>query len=356
MHDFLSVMELHRRLNHASKGTMIRGLENHTWSNIELSPQLVDRVMSRYSCLGCLLGKSNRIPRAPGSNIPSTHVGQVVSVDRVGPIKPVALGDFCYIYLFVDDYSNFWISILAKPPANSAQFIAAIQSVRLFFLKFGHRILKLRFDAGAIENSDLVNEFLSSNSIIADAAAPGAQYQDPAERHIQTLIKFVTTCLIDQKYLDSPFWGLASLSVTHTHNALPSTKLPEGQSPSYAVTNVHPDLSKQFQFYFGQPVASSRLHQPKKGSSFKFSPRRELGYAVGSTEGHNGATLVYIPGKGAKSHVLPRVDVTEVKLPFHYNLSLNRIQSSNFITPIIQPDGSARTTTFSSVIQPNAFY
>jgi hypothetical protein len=220
--DFLSVMELHKRLNHASKSSMINGLKNHTWSGIDLSHQLVDRVMSRYSCLGCLLGKANRLPRALGSQIPSTHVAQVISVDRVGPIKPAALGDFTYIYLFVDDYSDFWCSILAKPPANSAQFIAAIQTVRLYYLKYGHRILKFRFDAGTIENSDLVNQYLALHSIISDPAAPGAQYQDPAERHIQTLIKFVTTCLIDQKYLDNLFWGLATLSVTHTHNALPS--------------------------------------------------------------------------------------------------------------------------------------
>lgn len=338
--DFLAVMELHKRLNHASKASMISGLKNHTWSNIDLSPQLVDRVMTRYSCLGCLLGKSNRSPRAIGSQIPSTHPGQVISIDRVGPIKPAALGDFCYIYLFVDDYSDFWCAILAKPPANSAQFIAAIQTVRLYYLKYGHKVLKLRFDAGIIENSDLVNQYLATQSIVSDSAAPGAQYQDPAERHIQTLIKFVTTCLIDQKYLDNLFWGLATLSVTHTHNALPSPKLPDGQSPSFAATSIHPDLSKKFQFYFGQPVASIRLHQPKKGSSFKFAPRRELGYAIGSTDGLNGATLIYIPGKGAKNHVFPRVDVHAVKLPSHDHLSLNRIQAVNFTPPIIQPDGS----------------
>ena len=120
---------------------------------------------------------------------------------------------FSLLYLFVDSYSDFWISILAKRPANGAQFLAAIQKVRLFYLKYGHVIRKLHFDAGKIENYVLVLDHLSANSILTDSAAPGALYQNPVERHIQTLVKKTTTVLIDQKNLDSTFLSLAARTV-----------------------------------------------------------------------------------------------------------------------------------------------
>ena len=215
-------------------------------------------------------------------------------MDRLGPVTPVAMGGFTYLYLFVDLASDFWISILAKPPANGAQFLAAIQKVRLYFLKYGHVIKKLRFDAGVIENSALVIDHLSSISIQTDSAAPGAQYQNPVERHMQTLLKKTTTIIVDQKNLDATCWGLAALSSTDTRNSCPSPKNANNESPIFKVTNVHPDLSRRFKYAFGQSLACLIPSQQQKQQP-KFGARAEIGFAVGSAPGSNGATLVLFP-------------------------------------------------------------
>ena len=82
----------------------------------------------------------------------------------------------------------------------------------------------LRFDAGKIENSALVKATCASMQIITEPAVPGAQYQDPAERHLQTCIRRMATVLVSQRYLNSTFWGLSAISVAHTKNYCPSKK------------------------------------------------------------------------------------------------------------------------------------
>ena len=84
-------MDLHKRLNHPGVQTMIAGIKHHTWLNVDIEHETVARVMSRYNCLGCSLGKANRLPRQLGSQVPCTFVGEEISVDRLGPVTPVAL-------------------------------------------------------------------------------------------------------------------------------------------------------------------------------------------------------------------------------------------------------------------------
>ena len=339
------VMALHKRLNHASRQTMVAGIKHHIWLNADIEHETIDRVMSRYNCLGCSLGKSNKLPRQVGAQVTKVYVGDELSVDRLGPILPVAIGKFTYVYLFVDLASDFWISILAKPPANAAQFLAAFQQVRLYFKRYGHVVKKLRFDAGVIENSAIVHDFLSSISVQFDSAAPEAQYQNPVERHLQTLVKKTATMLVDQTNLGAEYWGLAVLAATDTRNSWPSLKNENYQCPSFTVTNIHPDLSRRFKFSFGQSLACVIPQSAQK--NFKFSPRAEIGFAVGSAPGSNGATLVLFPQRST-TRVFQRIDVRAVDFPSQ-SASFTKMQATNFVFPIIAHDGSTQFESASIV-------
>jgi hypothetical protein len=75
------------------------------------------------------------------------------------------------------------------------------------------------------------------------------------------------------------------------------------------ITGQTPDVSTDFLFPFGCPVTS----MPPTDRSWKYAPTAELGIAVGSSGHRNGATLVFVPGKGTKPR--ERLDVTLLKVP-----------------------------------------
>ena len=75
------------------------------------------------------------------------------------------------------------------------------------------------------------------------------------------------------------------------------------------ITGQPPDVSKDVLFPFGCPVTA----MPPTDRPWKYAPSAELGIAVGSSANKNGATLVFIPGKGTKPR--KRLDVALPKVP-----------------------------------------
>ncbi len=128
-------------------------------------------------------------------------------------------------------------------------------------------VKKLRFDAGVIENSAIVHDFLLSISVQLDSAASKAKYQNPVERHLQTLVKKTVTMLVDQNNLGAEYWGLAVLAAKDTRNSWLSLKNENFKCPSFAVTSTHPDLSRRFKFSFEQSLACVFHNRHKRISS-----------------------------------------------------------------------------------------
>ena len=75
------------------------------------------------------------------------------------------------------------------------------------------------------------------------------------------------------------------------------------------ITGTAPDIARNFKFPFGCPVSAI----PPRDREWKYAPSAEFGLAVGNSPHHNGATLVFIPGKGTKPR--ERYDVTLLKVP-----------------------------------------
>ena len=82
-------------------------------------------------------------------------------------------------------------------------FIEAISHVIDFYNSHGHRVDKIRMDAGSTENATDVIAFLKEHNIEVDPAAPDEQQQNPVEREVQTLTKGVSALLLDQTALSS---------------------------------------------------------------------------------------------------------------------------------------------------------
>jgi hypothetical protein len=117
-----------------------------------------------------------------------------------------------------------------------------------------------------------------------------------------------------------------------THNLRPHKNewLNLPSTPHELVTGQTPDISRSCLFPFGCPVSSI----PPAPKDWKYAPTGEYGIAVGSSP-HNGATLVYTPGRGTKPR--ERFDVTLLRVPY-LPTPLNLQQILSFpLTPITPP-------------------
>lgn len=327
------VLKLHDSLHHAaSAAVMARAIRFGAWPTIDVDPSIVEQVYLHRDCVPCLLGKMNHLPRSMGSGIHPSAIATTVAMD-FKPVSPVAIGGFIGFYLFVEVKVLYKIAVLTKSH-DSRALLDAIKFVHAFFAKFGHRMRYLLPDAGTVEHAKDLSLALNELGVSVDAAAPECQFQNNTERSIQTVVKGVGSMFAHQDALHANFWGLALIAHLSASNACPNSL--SGQfSPWYEVTNRHPDIAKRFKFYFGQPVVSVILKQQR--GSFAFAPHAEFGYAVGSSEGSNSATLVYIPARGTAKMYL-RLDVRAVKLGM--NEKIRPYFDIAAIAPVFNNDGS----------------
>jgi hypothetical protein len=325
-------------MNHAaSPAVMARAIRYGAWPNVNIEPTVIEQVYLHQDCLPCLLGKMNRLPRSEGSGV-KPNLGEAVSVDYV-PVSVMSLGGFTGFYMFVEVTVGFKYAVLTKAH-NADILLSAIKLYMAYIHKYGHVLRFLRPDAGTVEKDIAMCTELALLGVTTDPAAPESQFQNDVERSVQTVVKGVGAVLARQLFLSNIFWHLALIAFIHASNCCPNT-LSDDYSPWYHITHKHPNIPKWFKFYFGQPVVSVVLRQHK--GSFKFAPHSEFGYAVGSSLGSNGATLVYIPSRGTDA-VYERYDVRHVKL--HAGRYPRTHQEYTALLPTVGNDG---VVTFPSI-------
>lgn len=320
------VFQLHDNLCHAASPTvMSSALKNGAWTDVSISADQVSEAFSRKDCISCSVGKINRFPRNVGSGLHPSVFGEYWSVD-FQPVTPASVTNHIGFYLFVELLTGYLMSFLVKKN-NQVVFLMSVRMVSAYLKKNSHQMRFLRVDAGAVENATEVQlEISELLGVTIDSAAPECQFQNPVERHIQTLMKGISSMFARQNYLGKEFWGLAVLMFINSRNVCPN-KLSGIYSPYYFMTGKHPNIHRRFKFYFGEPVISVILRAQE--SSFTFSSRGELGYVVGSLGSLNGATLLYIPSK-SNTPLYQRLDVRRIKI--------EEIKS-NQVTPYENSDG-----------------
>jgi hypothetical protein len=161
---------------------------------------------------------------------------------------------------------------------------------RAYLMKHGHILKTVIVDAGAVEKDQELLIQLGELGIHMSPVPPEAQFANPVERSVQTVVKGVGAMFVNQEYLPNTVWSLALLEFVEACNVCPNSVSGEY---SYHLTGRHPVASDRFRFRFGQPVVSVILHQNK--SKFTFAPHEKFGFAVGAAM--NGATLMYIPSR-----------------------------------------------------------
>jgi hypothetical protein len=190
---------------------------------------------------------------------------------------------------------------------DSANELRAIRMYRAYLMEHGHVLKTVITDAGVVERDQELLIQLGELGIRMSPVPPEAQFANPVERSIQTVVKGMGAMFVNQEHLPNTVWSLALLEFIDASNACPNAVSGE-YSRWYHLTGRHPVISERFRFRFGQPVVSVILHQNK--SKFTFAPHGEFGFAVGAAM--NGAILMYIPSRSV-SRVYWRRDVRPVR-------------------------------------------
>jgi hypothetical protein len=173
-----------------------------------------------------------------GTGVHPVEPGLVLSVDWQGTVNPTWVRGYVGFYLIKDLHSACLHAIPTRDK-TAETYRATLALVIDFYQTHGHRVLKIRSDAGSTENALESTEFLSQFNIITDSAAPDEQQQNPVEREMQTLKKGVSALLIDQTALGPSWWCYAVESWISTSNATPRGG--NTLSPIEIVTSVADD-------------------------------------------------------------------------------------------------------------------
>ena len=114
------------------------------------------------------------------------------------------------------------------------------------------------------------------------------------ERHVQTIVKAVSTVMNVQILLNATFWDYGLFHTIMLKNHSPNSKT-NGLIPEAMVTASNSvDLRQEFLFSFGAPVAA---RVPKR--EWRFDIKNELGVYLGDSGGSVNGGLVYYPSTRA---------------------------------------------------------
>jgi hypothetical protein len=183
-------------------------------------------------CWACLLAKPRRITRDKVSTRQCNRVSEGFAADAKGPFTTPTPEGYRYYFLIVCLYSHHYWSVLAKAQSEW-------ESIWKVFVKREEaRSGKQRCvsfiitDNHKVHSQRSVKDFNDDRGIQTIATAPQSQWQDPAERGIQTITNGARTSLIHGGGKDW-MWGHAIKHSTDSTNRMyPPVSIPGHEKKS----------------------------------------------------------------------------------------------------------------------------
>jgi hypothetical protein len=179
--------------------------------------------------------------------------------------------------------------------ASKAAFENAFEQVVDYYIARRHTPKVLRTDYEKLLDSDSMRSALVRRQMTAQHSAPYRHFQNSVEREVQTYLKGISLLMHSQQWLQSNQWDLALHHFGDVRNHTPNVHH-KHKSPEHRVTGNSTDLSKLFQFSFGDLVA---VGIPKELQTWKFDLRNDIGIYVGRPEGTVDAGNIYYPDTGS---------------------------------------------------------
>ena len=186
------VFDLHHFWSHTDSETMALAFTPanpfiSTSPFSSLSADIIRTTFAHRPCVACMIGKQNKLPRQLGSGV-GPRLGEVWSIDVIGPF-PVPTVHGARLYLQAVEVRTGFIKCFLIKENTAFSNILAITDIINLNKSFQHQLRAIRFDAGSVNMSQELTEFLVQNNIQPAAAAPEQQQQNPTERYRQTIQK-----------------------------------------------------------------------------------------------------------------------------------------------------------------------
>jgi hypothetical protein len=303
---------LHERLGHPRLKTMLKAIsgDNPTWKNCLLTEGQIRRFYKKAACVHCLLHTRNRRPIPKNDSDPydfDTELGdhrsgqalpgEILSIDPAGPINPQTRGGHKYFWL-IKDVCTGYIWAITSSSKSAVSCIDALDYVIKWLRVRGHKTRKIRSDFETTFDSTALKDYCDSPDIscVIQKSVPYKHYQNAVERDIQTVVKGASLLLGQQPWLRKDCWDLALFNFVQCRNRCPNahsfTPAGRDRSPYQWLTGRQLDLSRQFQFSFGDFVA---VATPDELRDWKFDMRNQIGIYVGDDPNTKDGCCIFWP-------------------------------------------------------------
>jgi hypothetical protein len=212
------VFRLHRCLGHANFRSLATAVRDGIIINAGVSYSDILLVYKYLDCPACALAKWTF--ESPESSLARPEIPfHTIALDMLGPYNPVARGGFDKVIVACCCATLFLMGKLVKR-YNGGVLVGFLRQVIEFGKRRGFVVKKVRYDAGRVEGSSEVREFLSGQGIEGCAAVPEHQHQNPVERTVRTLKESVAANMVDQVSLNATYWGMNAMMTIQQRNCM----------------------------------------------------------------------------------------------------------------------------------------
>ena len=148
------------------------------------------------NCWACLVSKPRHISHDKESTRVLTREGEGYAADAKGPFNTPTPEGYLYFFLIVCLYSHCYWTILAKSQAEWKEIWPTFVKKREARLGHQRSISHLITDCHKVHMAKDITAFNEARGIEGITTAPHSQWQDPAERGIQTITNASRTSMI----------------------------------------------------------------------------------------------------------------------------------------------------------------
>jgi hypothetical protein len=221
----------------------------------------------RPQCWACLMAKPRHITPDKVSTRRTERVYQGFAADAKGPITTPTPEGYRYFFLIVCLFSSYYWTMLAKAQSEWKDIWPAFVKYAEAATGKAQTVSFIITDGHKVHSSNAVAAFNTDRGIETLTTAPYSQWQDPAERGIQTVMNGARASLIHGGGKEW-MWGWAVQHSADSANRMPPPHpLPEHEGKSrLRIMDPSVTLDKEM-----------RTHRPFLCLCFKTRPKPELG-------------------------------------------------------------------------------
>ena len=172
------------------------------------------------TCWACFIGKPRRITPDKVSTRNCTRVSEGIAADAKGPMMTTTPEGYKHFFILTCLFSRFvWVAF-AKSLGEWEQIWPAFVKREEARAGKDRCVSFILADNHKVHTQESMINFNDDRGIQTTTAAPYSQWQDPAERVIQTITSSARTSLIHGGGLDW-MWMWAVMHSVYSHNCMP---------------------------------------------------------------------------------------------------------------------------------------